>query len=125
MKRITSTLDFCPMVATAFFFLGRDDQGIHLGSLDSKEHHLILRESSSMAYVEPAYLLFGRNGALMAQRFDAKRTQTLGEPIRIADSLEATSGFGYSFSVSNNESQAASRLETMVWRHSGPQMASA
>src|SRR5215471_15183554 len=72
-----------------------------------------------MAYVEPAYLLFGRNGARMAQRFDAKRTQTLGEPIRIADSLEATSGFGYSFSVSNNESQAASRLETMIWRHSG------
>ena len=85
-----------------FLVLGRDDQGIHVGSLDSKEHHLILRESSSMAYVEPGYLLFGRNGALMAQRFDAKRIQTLGEPIRIVDALEAASGFGYSFSVSND-----------------------
>jgi len=85
-----------------FLVLGRDDQGIHLGSLDSKEHHLILRESSSMAYVEPGYLLFGRNGALMAQRFDAKRIQPVGEPFRIADALEAASGYGYSFSVSNN-----------------------
>ena len=85
-----------------FLVLGRDGHGIHLGSLDSKEHHLILRESSSISYVEPGYLLFGRNGALMAQRFDAKRIQTLGEPIRIADSLEAASGYGYSFSVSNN-----------------------
>jgi eukaryotic-like serine/threonine-protein kinase len=85
-----------------FFVLGRDDQGIHVGSLDSKEHHLILRESSSMAYVEPGYLLFGRKGALMAQRFDAKHIQALGEPVRIVDELEAASGFGYSFSVSNN-----------------------
>jgi serine/threonine protein kinase len=85
-----------------FLVLGRDDLGIHLGSLDSKEHHLILRESSSVAYVDPGYLLFGRNGALMAQRFDAKRIKTAGEPVRIADSLEAASGYGYSFSVSNN-----------------------
>jgi hypothetical protein len=85
-----------------FLVLGRDDQGIHIGSLDSKEHHLILRESSSVAYVEPGYLLFGRNGALMAQRFDAKRIQTLGEPTRIIDALESASGYGYSYSVSTN-----------------------
>src|SRR6266852_3353859 len=52
-----------------FLFLvnGRDDQGIHLGSLDSKEHHLILRETLVAEYAEPGYLLFGRNGALMPQ----------------------------------------------------------
>ena len=85
-----------------FLVFGRDDQGIHLGSLNSKEHHLVLHESSSVAYVDPGYLLFGRNGVLMAQRFDAKRVQTLGEPIRIVDTLEAASGYGYSFSVSTN-----------------------
>jgi hypothetical protein len=85
-----------------FFVRGGDAQGIHLGSLDSTEHHLILSESSSMAYVEPGYLLFGRNGALMAQRFDAKRMQTLGEPTRIVDTLEAADRYGYSFSASNN-----------------------
>jgi len=85
-----------------FMVFGRDDQGIHVGSIDSKEHHLVLREYSSMAYVEPGYLLFGRNGALMAQRFDAKRIQIVGEPIRIVDALESASGFGYSFSASTD-----------------------
>ncbi len=82
-----------------FLVLGRDDEGIHVGSLDSKEHRLVLRESSSVAYVEPGYLLFGRNGVLMAQRFDAKRIQTFGDPARIVDALETASGNGYSFSV--------------------------
>ncbi len=85
-----------------FLVLGRDDEGIHVGSLDSKEHRLVLRESSSVAYVEPGYLLFGRNGVLMAQRFDAKRIQTFGDPARIVDALETASGYGYSFSVSSN-----------------------
>jgi len=85
-----------------FLVYGRDDLGVHLGSLDSKEHHLVLRENSTAAYVEPGYLLFGRNGVLMAQRFDAERAQTSGEPIRVADTVEAASGGGYAFSVSNN-----------------------
>jgi hypothetical protein len=87
-----------------FLFLvnGRDDQGIHLGSLDSKEHHLILRETSVAEYAEPGYLLFGRNGELMAQPFDAKLLQTLGQPIRIADAVESASGGSYSFSVSRD-----------------------
>jgi serine/threonine protein kinase len=85
-----------------FLVFGRDDQGIHLGSLDSKEHHLILRETSVAEYAEPGYLLFGRNGALMAQPFDAKLVQTLGQPIRIVDAVESASGGSYSFSVSRN-----------------------
>jgi eukaryotic-like serine/threonine-protein kinase len=85
-----------------FLVYGRDDLGIHLGSLDSKDHHLILRENSTATYVEPGYLLFGRNGVLMAQRFDAKRAQTSGDPIRIVDTVQAASGGGYAFSVSDN-----------------------
>jgi len=61
-----------------------------------------MRESSSVAYVEPGSLLFGRNGVLLAQRFDVKRIQTLGDPARIVDTLETASGHGYSFSVSSN-----------------------
>jgi Tol biopolymer transport system component len=38
----------------------------------------------------------------MAQRFDAKRAQTIGEPTSIADSVESASGGSYSFSVSRN-----------------------
>src|SRR5947207_3022010 len=85
-----------------FVVSGKDDQGIHVGSLDSKEHHLILRETSVAASAEPGYLLFGRNAALMAHRFDGTLVQTLGQPIRIADAVESASGGSYSFSVSRN-----------------------
>ena len=85
-----------------FLVYGRDDQGIHLGSLDSAEHHLVLREESTAIYVEPGYVLFGRNGVLMAQSFDAKRFRAIGEPIRIVDAVESASGGGYTFSVSRN-----------------------
>ena len=85
-----------------FLVYGKDDLGIHVGSLDSKEHHLVLHENSTATYVKPGYLLFGRNGVLMAQRFDAERVQTSGEPIRVVDGVEAASGGGYAFSVSNN-----------------------
>ena len=85
-----------------FLVYGRDDLGIHLGSLDSKEHQLLLRENSTATYVEPGYLLFGRNGVLMAQRFDAERVQISGEPIRLVDAVEAASGGGYAFSASDN-----------------------
>jgi serine/threonine protein kinase len=85
-----------------FFVGGRGDAGIHVGSLDSREHHIILRESSWAAYSETGYLLFGRSGVLMAQHFDAKRAQTSGEPVRILDAVESAPGGGYSFSVSRN-----------------------
>ena len=85
-----------------FLVYGKGDEGIHVGSLDSKEHHLVLREESTALYVEPGYLLFGRNGVLMVQRFDAKRLEALGEPIRIVDTVESASGGGYTFSVSRN-----------------------
>jgi serine/threonine protein kinase len=85
-----------------FLVAGRDDGGIHVGSLDSTEHHLVLHESSVAVYAEPGYLLFGRNGVLMAQRFDAKAIETLGEPIRIVGNVESVAGGGYSFSVSRN-----------------------
>jgi eukaryotic-like serine/threonine-protein kinase len=85
-----------------FLVYGKGDDGIHVGSLDSKEHHLVLREESTALYVEPGYLLFGRNGVLMVQRFDAKRLRPSGEPIRIVDTVESASGGGYTFSVSHN-----------------------
>jgi eukaryotic-like serine/threonine-protein kinase len=85
-----------------FLVYGKGDDGIHVGSLDSKEHHLVLREESAALYVEPGYLLFGRNGVLMVQRFDAKRLRPSGEPIRIVDTVESASGGGYTFSVSHN-----------------------
>jgi eukaryotic-like serine/threonine-protein kinase len=85
-----------------FVVIARDDSGVHVGSLDSKEHHLILNAVSTLAYVEPGYLLFARNGVLMAQRFDAKQLRLLGEPVHVADGVEEIDPGAASFSASNN-----------------------
>ena len=58
-----------------FLFTARSNQkentAIYVGSLDSKETKRILTEQSNATYVLPGYILFGRDGSLMAQRFDA------------------------------------------------------
>jgi eukaryotic-like serine/threonine-protein kinase len=62
---------------------GRND-GLYVGSLDSKEYHLVMKTEGQGLYVEPGYLLYLRDRAIMAQRFDAKTLQLTGEPTPIA-----------------------------------------
>ncbi|MBI4460255.1 MAG: PD40 domain-containing protein, partial [Acidobacteria bacterium] len=78
-------------------------QGIYVGSLDSKEKTRVLGEYSNAAYVPPGYLLFVRQGTLMAQPFDAKKLQLTGEPFSVAEDVyfNALNGEG-AFSVSEN-----------------------
>ena len=47
----------------------------------------ILTVESRVEYVEPGYLVFVREGTLMAQRFDARSGALSGEPLSIADSV--------------------------------------
>ena len=63
-------------------------------------------EGTRTVYVMPGYLLFARDGALMAQRFDTGTLETTSEPVSVAeqaDSYHAGAGVtvGY-FSASQN-----------------------
>jgi len=62
---------------------GRD--GIYLGTLGSEETRQLVPAISNAEYVEPGVLVFWRDGALRAQRFDARTLELHGEAIRIAD----------------------------------------
>ncbi|HXP80245.1 MAG TPA: protein kinase [Verrucomicrobiae bacterium] len=70
-----------------------ENNAIFVGSLDSKERKLVLNANSNPVYVSPGYLLFGRQGTLMAQPFDADRFQLSGEAIPVADDV-LTNQFG-------------------------------
>jgi len=74
-----------------------------VGSIDSTATVPILPTHGRVAYAQPGYLLFMREGALMAQRFDPKTLQTSGEPLLVADGVweGQTTGYGQ-FSVSEN-----------------------
>lgn len=59
--------------------------GLYLGTLDSGEQTRILDTPAAFAtYVPSGHLLYIRDGALMAQRFDAAAATPLGEPVIVA-----------------------------------------
>ena len=62
---------------------GRND-GLYVGSLDSKEYHLVMNTEGPGLYAAPGYLLYLRDRAIMAQRFDMKTLRLSGEPVAVA-----------------------------------------
>jgi serine/threonine protein kinase len=63
---------------------GTARNGIYIGSIDGKENRFLMPSNSSAVLV-PGYLLFVRDGALVAQGFDAKTLQLEGDPHLISD----------------------------------------
>jgi eukaryotic-like serine/threonine-protein kinase len=76
-------------------------QGIYAGSLDSKETKRLLGTDSSAVYASPGYLLFRREGTLMAQAFDPKKLNLTGEPFSIAEHVGAGPYYTY-LTISEN-----------------------
>jgi Tol biopolymer transport system component len=60
---------------------------IYVGDLDSKSRRPVVAAISNAVYSPPGYLLFLREGTLMAQRFDAGKLDTIGDPIPIAEQV--------------------------------------
>ncbi len=76
--------------------------GIYVGSLDSSEYKLILNDDTYAIYAS-GYLLFWRDGALMAQPFDVQSLQLSGEAVPIAELVQMNlSEVRATFSVSEN-----------------------
>jgi len=52
-----------------------------LASLDSKEVRRLFHADSCAVFAEPGYLLFGRDDAVFAWRFDPRRLELVGDPV--------------------------------------------
>jgi eukaryotic-like serine/threonine-protein kinase len=83
-----------------------DATGIYVASLDGKEKRRLLAADSQATYASPAagggYLLFVREGALLAQPFDVSSLTLTGDSVTVIDQVRRSpSGRGY-FSVSEN-----------------------
>ena len=71
-----------------FFAAGPDElRGVYLGSLDSSESTRLVASDSQGVFMPPDWLLFVRQGALLAQQVDVSRRAIRGEPIIVADSV--------------------------------------
>src|SRR3954469_1279585 len=65
---------------------------IFVGSLDGGPPKKILEAASNVKYVS-GYVLYAREHALMAQRFDAKRFEVIGDPIVLSDDVKVDERF--------------------------------
>jgi serine/threonine protein kinase/Tol biopolymer transport system component len=98
-----------------------ENNAIFVGSLDSKDRKLILNAMSNVVYVPPGYLLFDRQGTLMAQPFDTERLELMGEAVPIAEDVQFNPNQGRTaFAASNNgvlayRHGAEANLFTLVW----------
>jgi serine/threonine protein kinase/Tol biopolymer transport system component len=73
--------------------------GIHLGSLDSPETQRLAAADAAGIYAANGWLLFIREGTLLAQRLDLGRRELTGDPLTVADPVASNVGAG-AFSVS-------------------------
>jgi Tol biopolymer transport system component len=74
-----------------FYNHSRDQQNeaTYAASLDGGAPKLLVRGDFGVVYTQPGYLLFVRQGTLMAQRFDADRLRLIGEATPLAEHVAA------------------------------------
>ncbi len=88
---------------------GNEGLGIYAGSLDGAPSTHLLPDLSNAVYIPPTppgtigYLLFRREGSLMAQPFDAGKIRLAGELFPVAEQVGIAGNTGQgAFSASNN-----------------------
>jgi serine/threonine protein kinase len=70
-------------------FSGRLDKNvIVVGSLDSEERKVVANASTNAVYADPGYLVYWRDNALVAQRFDLRSDALTGEPRIVSDAVQ-------------------------------------
>jgi eukaryotic-like serine/threonine-protein kinase len=65
-------------------------RGVYVGALDSKAPGKLIEPGGSNAKYANGYLLFLRNGALLAQPFDVGRLELGGTPATLVDHIQTT-----------------------------------
>lgn len=92
-----------------FTFIPEGTTEIFLGSLDSEETKRLQSADSDAVYAPPGYLLFVRQGTLLAQVFDARKLELAGEPFSIAERVASDPTNGRP--LSRSRTTACSRID--------------
>jgi eukaryotic-like serine/threonine-protein kinase len=107
-----------------YLFYGRtvqpQDSGVYSASLDSPDGTLVLKAAiTRIEYTPLGYLLYAREGSLLAHPFDDRSLRFTGEPITVVNRLPFFDKTGWAeFSVSDNATLAMLRtagLSRIVW----------
>jgi eukaryotic-like serine/threonine-protein kinase len=103
-----------------------ENSGTYVGSLRGDAPKLILRGDSDAVYAPPGYLLFVRDGTLVAQRFDVSGFRLTGEAMPLAENV-AVAGISKRglFNISENgtlvymELSGVGRTGRILWYDRG------
>ena len=108
-----------------FLFTARSDvkeeNFIYVGSLDSKAITPLVAAQSNAVLAAPGYLLFAREGTLMAQRFDTRTVTVSGDPVPVVERVAHTTPSSVAiFGASQDGSlvafqSAGPRLARVTW----------
>jgi Tol biopolymer transport system component len=98
---------FLPDGRQFLFSAGGDTPGVYLGSMDSQGTHLLTQtDTAGTAYLPSGWLLWVRDGALVAQRLDVKGRALTGDGVTVSDSVTVDSTYGV-FTASNRNGGGA------------------
>jgi len=92
-KSLDETYHDCPWFlpdGRHFLYLGwsetmPENRAIYIGSLDSKTRTRLMTAESNVMYSPPGFLLFMREGTLLARPFDVKRLAFTGQELPVAE----------------------------------------
>ena len=93
-----------------FIFIIRSDaeSGLYVASLDNPQPKLVVPTIFNASYVAPGYLLFVRDEALFAQKFDTAALKLSGDPLPLSDRVGT-------FSPANNALFSASNTGILAY----------
>jgi Tol biopolymer transport system component len=99
---------------------GENNKGLYAGSLDSKEIRPVASiEPARAQYVKDGYLLYPRDGSLVAQPFDEKNLRLTGEPSVVVERLPYFDKTGWAEFSASEEGVIVHRAELpknrLVW----------
>ena len=87
---------------------------IRVGSLDSDETKLVVDGARAATYLPPGYLLYVREGTLLAEPFDAKSLRRTGDPVPIATGLAPIFSSSMNGVLAGNPEGSAAQTK-LVW----------
>src|SRR5262245_11028079 len=85
-----------------YLFLEITSHTLRVGTVGSKEVRDLGPCDSRAEYTPPGYILFVRNGTLVAQRFDAGALKLKGEPFPVVEPVRTAPSGGADFSASQD-----------------------
>jgi eukaryotic-like serine/threonine-protein kinase len=94
----------------------KSNTGIYVGSLDGGESKQLLSGNTNGIYAPPGYLLFVREGTLMAQAFDADQLRLTGQAFRVAENVGAPNPLSAAGFTVSKSGDLAYRPGAVEWR---------